>query len=191
VPNKYESSSSKNRISSNAPQKQTDDFLEKGSDDFKLISITYRNHLPKYNCTSSVFRKITVPPLRAQTIYVYFAETGFSRRTDFTVIRYSRTKSGVPSKNRFRFQGNIVWARRMWGSMYIVLAQIYLICLQFCERFWLNLVCATYLMLVLYQLFMYTYTVCYLVCVLFASICFKAHVTQLKYILECSAQLLP
>jgi hypothetical protein len=36
-----------------------------------------------------------------------FVEIGFAGRTDFIVVRYSATNSGVPSNSQFRFQGNV------------------------------------------------------------------------------------
>jgi hypothetical protein len=51
---------------------------------------------------------------------VDFVETTFTGRTDFIVVRYSATYNGLPSNNRFRFQGNIVEVNSIWESMCIV-----------------------------------------------------------------------
>jgi hypothetical protein len=39
---------------------------------------------------------------------VGFVDTGFIGRTDLIFVRYLAANSGLPSRNRFRFQGNVV-----------------------------------------------------------------------------------
>jgi hypothetical protein len=41
---------------------------------------------------------------------VCFVETGFTGGTNFTVVRYSVSKSGVPSKSKIRPRGNLAKA---------------------------------------------------------------------------------
>jgi hypothetical protein len=41
-----------------------------------------------------------------ETRNVDFVETGFTGRTDFIVVRYWVTITGLPINNRFRFYGN-------------------------------------------------------------------------------------
>jgi hypothetical protein len=58
-----------------------------------------------------------VLPLGSQTGNVDPVESDSIDGTDFTVVRQSVTNSGLPSNNRFRFQGNVVEVNRMLESM--------------------------------------------------------------------------
>jgi hypothetical protein len=42
-----------------------------------------------------------------------FLETGFVSRTDSNVVQYSGTNNGLPSNNRFVFQGNVLKVSRV------------------------------------------------------------------------------
>jgi hypothetical protein len=58
---------------------------------------------------------------------VDFVETSFAGRTDFIVVRYSSSYNGLPSNNRFRFQGNVVELNSIQESIYIAFTDIFLI----------------------------------------------------------------
>jgi hypothetical protein len=71
--------------------------------------------------------------LNKTTLVVYsakyrYAHSGggghFSGRTDFIVVCYSATNSGLPSNNRFIFRDNVVKVNRIWGSMWNVFLEI-------------------------------------------------------------------
>jgi hypothetical protein len=59
---------------------------------------------------------ITVHALGAQMQNVNSSETGFSARTDFAVVLHSLANNGLSSKNRFRFQDNIIKVNRVRES---------------------------------------------------------------------------
>jgi hypothetical protein len=55
-----------------------------------------------------IFRKLTVGALGVKTWNVNFLETGFVTHKDLIVVSYSVISNGLPSTNRFRFQGKAV-----------------------------------------------------------------------------------
>jgi hypothetical protein len=66
--------------------------------------------------------KVTVHALEARMRNV---KTGYTGRTDFIFVRYSTTKSGLPSNNRFRFQGNADKVKPMYNVFPPILFMIY------------------------------------------------------------------
>jgi hypothetical protein len=66
--------------------------------------MTCGDNLPKSNCIGGIFRKA----LRAQTKSISFLQTSFTVRTDFIVVQYLISSSGVPNNRLCCFQGNVV-----------------------------------------------------------------------------------
>jgi hypothetical protein len=72
------------------------------------MSVIFLDPLPKWNRLSSVFRVLNIRALGAHTRNVDFVGTGFTGRTDSILVWNSATNNGLPSSNRFRFQGNVI-----------------------------------------------------------------------------------
>jgi hypothetical protein len=74
---------------------------------FIIFSI-FADHLPKYNYTDGIFRKIMLHTVGAKMQSVDFVKTGFTGQTHFTVIWYSATNNGLGSNSQFCFLGNVL-----------------------------------------------------------------------------------